>query len=44
MQHSYLIIDVGDIHNEMNIIAKIVYHYAPQDILGHIVSVAIIVW
>ena len=36
-ERPYLIIDIRNVHDEMNIVAKIVYHDPAQDILCHIV-------
>ena len=36
-ESSDLVIDVGDIHHEMNVVAKIVGHDPPQDVLGNVV-------
>jgi hypothetical protein len=33
-----LVVDVGDVHNEMNVIAKVVLEDATEDILGDIVA------
>ena len=34
----HLVIDVGDVHDEVNIIAKVVRHDPSQDVLRHVVS------
>ena len=32
-----LVVDVRDVHNEVNIITKVIGHDAPKDVLGHII-------
>ena len=37
-QIAHLVIDIGDIHDEVYIIAEIIAQYSPDDVLGDIVS------
>lgn len=33
-----LVVDVGDVHNEVHIVAKVIFENATEDILGDIVA------
>lgn len=35
----YLVVQVSDVHHEVNIVSEVILHYTSQDILGHIVPV-----
>lgn len=35
---SHLVIDIRDVHDEVDIVTEVVRHDAPQDVLSHIVS------
>lgn len=36
---NHLVIDVGDIHDEVNVVAKVIGHNPTQNILGDIVPI-----
>lgn len=38
---THLIIDIGDIHNEIDVVSEVVSQYSPDYILGEVVTITV---
>ena len=37
-QKKHLVVDVRNVHDKVNVVAKVVHHYSTQYVLSHIIS------